>query len=289
MDESKTKWSLIIKPKTGLFEINFKEIWQYRELVSLWSYRDMIGLYKQTVLGPLWFIIQPLLMTVTYMIIFGRLAKLPNGEAPPLLFYLSGIVLWNYFQTNVVNISNTFHANAQIMTKVYFPRMVVPLSLLLSNFYKSSVQLLLLASIYIYYTISGTLAPNIHPNNILLLFPVFILMMAGMSLGVGLIVSSMTIKYRDLILVVSFAMTLFMFVTPTVFSLQYIKDTSGLHGQLLKWNPLTGILETFRYGLFNEGYLNWKLFYYSLLSMVILNVVGLVMFNRVEKKFVDTI
>jgi lipopolysaccharide transport system permease protein len=288
MSKTNDDWSMVIKPKVGLFEIDFKGLWQYRGLINLWSYRDMIGIYKQTVLGPLWFILQPLLMTATYMIVFGRIAKLPNGETPALLFYLSGIVLWNYFQTNVVHISNTFHTNAPIMTKVYFPRLVIPLSLLLSNFYKSMVQLALLAIIYVFYAITGKLPVAVHPNEYLLLAPVLIMLMAGMSLGVGLMVSALTIRYRDLILVISFAMSLFMFVTPVVFSIAYLKPESQLGGILL-YNPLSGILETFRFALFSEGYLNLNLLAYSIISVIVTVFIGLLAFNRVEKKFVDTI
>jgi len=288
MKEEEENWSLKIKPKTGLLEINYKELWEYRELVGLWSYRDMVSIYKQTVLGPLWFILQPLLMTVTYIIIFGRIAKLPNGDTPSLLFYLSGIVLWNYFQTNVVHISNTFHTNASIMTKVYFPRLVIPISLILSNFYKTLVQFALLAIIYVIYALNGTMKPDIHPNIIILFVPVLILLMAGMSLGVGLLVSAMTIRYRDLILVISFAMSLFMFITPVVFSIKYLNGKAAMI-TFLKLNPLSGILETFRYGLFNEGYLDWNLVIYSAISTVVVLIIGVIAFNSVEKKFVDTI
>jgi lipopolysaccharide transport system permease protein len=288
MKEEEEKWSLYIKPKTGLLEINYKELWDYRELVSLWSYRDMVSIYKQTVLGPLWFILQPLLMTVTYIIIFGRIAKLENGHTPALLFYLSGIVLWNYFQTNVVHISNTFHTNAPIMTKVYFPRLVIPISLILSNFYKSLVQLTLLAVIYVVYAVNGGLAAGIHPNIYMLFVPVLVMLLAGMSFGFGLIVSAMTIRYRDLILVISFAMNLVMFITPVVFSIKYLK-TQGLLVSFLKVNPLSGIMETFRYAMFNEGYLSWGLIGYSAVATLVLIIIGVLAFNSVEKKFVDTI
>jgi lipopolysaccharide transport system permease protein len=288
MKEEDEDWTLHIKPKTGLLEINYRELWEYRELVSLWSYRDMIGIYKQTILGPLWFVIQPLLMTVTYVIIFGRIAKLPNGDTPSLLFYLSSIVLWNYFATNVVNISSTFQLNANIMTKVYFPRLVIPISLILSNFYKTLVQLTLLTIIYIIYAFNGTLKPSIHPNEIMLFVPVLILMLAGMGLGAGLLVAALTIRFRDLNLIISFAMSLFMFITPVVFSIQYLNSKSILIN-FLRFNPLSGIFETFRFALFSEGYLDWNLVLYSAISSIFILVVGVLAFNRVEKKFVDTI
>jgi lipopolysaccharide transport system permease protein len=277
-------WSLVIEPKRHLFDVNLNDIWRYRDLIVLFVRRDFVARYKQTVLGPLWFLIQPVLTTIMFTIIFGNIAKISTDGLPPILFYLSGIVGWTYFSSCLTSTSNTFVANAGIFGKVYFPRLSIPISIVISNLVQFFIQLLLLAAFMIFFGIQGA---NFHPNIYLLLIPVLILIMAALGLGFGIIISSMTTKYRDLTNLVSFGVQLWMYATPVIYPLSAIP--AGYRIYVLA-NPVTPIIETFRYALLGgtSGFNGFHLLYSVIFTVVVLTI-GILMFNKVEQSFMDTV
>ena len=277
-------WDLIIKPKSDLFEINLSEVWKYRDLMWMFVKRDFAAQYKQTVLGPLWHFIQPLFTTLIFVVVFSRIAALSTDGLPPLIFYLSGITIWNYFSSCLIATSNTFVSNAYIFGKVYFPRLVMPLSVVLSNIVKFGIQLLLLIAVMIWYTVNGT---EIHTGNSLFFIPLILLMMAGMGLGLGIIISSLTTKYRDLTVLVTFGVQLLMYATPVVFPMSAVKSPD-----LKLWlsiNPLTPLVEAFRYGLLGAGSFDAIQLLYSGIFILVLLIFGLFLFGKVEKTFMDTV
>ncbi len=278
------EYTTVIKPKNKLFEVDFKEIWQYRDLLSMFVKRDIVTQYKQTILGPVWFFVQPALTTIMYMVVFGGIAKISTDGLPQPLFYLAGIVLWGYFSDCLNKTSSTFTTNQHIFGKVYFPRMIVPLSTVVSNLLRMAIQFLLFVAVYVYYVVKGEV---VQPNLYALLFPVLIVMLAGLSLGFGIIISSMTTKYRDLTILFTFFVQLWMYATPVIYPLSTI--TNEKLRLLMSLNPLTSIFEAFKYGMMGVGEFSWGGLGYSFGFMVVLLAIGVVVFNKVQRSFMDTV
>lgn len=280
----KENWTEVINPKRSIFDINFKEIWRYRDLIMLFVRRDFVSIYKQTILGPLWLFIQPLFTTLTFFFVFNRIAKIPTDNIDPILFYLSGITLWNYFSDCFSKTSNTFVANAGIFGKVYFPRLATPISIVISNLIKLGIQIILFVAIMIYQILFNNAEINI--NSHILILPFLILLMAVMGLGLGIIFSALTTKYRDLTFLLTFGIQLFMYATPIIYPLSF---TSGKLHYLISLNPLTPIMESFRYAFFGIGSFDWTgLTITSVFSFSVL-FLGIIIFNQVEKSFMDTV
>ena len=273
----------IIKPKNKLFEVDFKEIWQYRDLFTLFIKRDIITQYKQTILGPAWFLIQPAITTIMYMVVFGGIAKISTDGLPQPLFYLAGIVCWQYFADNLTKTSSTFIANQAIFGKVYFPRLIVPLSTVSSNLVRMSIQLLLFIAVYIYYLLMGV---NLTPNIYILLLPFLILLLAGLSFGFGIIISSMTTKYRDLTILFTFIVQLWMYATPVIYPLSTLSPKKQW---IMALNPVTSIVETFKYGTMGVGTFSWPMLSYSFGFTIVLLAIGIIVFNKVQRSFMDTV
>ncbi len=277
------KWTTIIEPKTGLFNVNLKEIIQYKDLVAVFVNRNIVTQYKQTILGPLWFFINPVLTTIMYMVVFGGIAGISTDGLPQPLFYLSGICLWNYFSTCLLKTSSTFNDNQSIFGKVYFPRLVMPLSVVTSSLYTFGIQLLLFFTVYLYYVITGF---QIMPNIYVLLLPVLILMLAGLSLGFGIIISSLTTKYRDLNMLFTFIVQLWMYATPVIYPLSMMSPDKQWIAAL---NPVTPIFETFKFATLGSGVFSWLQLGYSFVFMCVTLLFGVVIFNKVQRSFMDTI
>lgn len=277
-------YTTIIKPKGKLFEIDFKEIWQYRDLLVMFIKRDIVTQYKQTILGPTWYFIQPALTTIMYMVVFGGIAGISTDGLPQPLFYLAGIVLWQYFSECLNKTSATFTQNQHIFGKVYFPRLISPLSNVLSNLVRMSIQFLLFLIVYVYYVAVGV---DVMPNTYALLLPLLIVMLACLSLGFGIIISSMTTKYRDLTILFTFIVQLWMYATPVIYPLSTI--TNDKIRMLMGINPLTSIFEAFKYGMLGVGQFSWGGLGYSFGFMVVLLLVGVVVFNKVQRSFMDTV
>ena len=285
MAELEQAWTTEIKPKEKLLSVDFKEIWRYRDLMMLFVKRNIITQYKQTVLGPLWFLIQPLMTTVMYMVVFGGIAKISTDGLPQPLFYLAGISFWQYFADCLNKTSNTFVSNAGIFGKVYFPRLVTPLSDVISNLLRYGIQFGLFLAVYAYYAIFTDV--QIHTNWYALMLPILVMMLAGLALGFGILFSSMTTKYRDLQLLLSFFVSLWMYATPILYPLSTI--TNPTLRLVMQLNPLTGIVEFFKYGMLGVGVHEWWMLGYSFAFMVVLMAIGIVVFNKVQKSFMDTV
>ncbi len=288
------QWDLEIKPQAHFLDINLKEVWKYRDLLWMFVKRDFTAQYKQTILGPLWHFIQPLFTTVVFLVVFTNIAKISTDGVPPVLFYMSGITIWNYFSSCLNATSSTFVANAGIFGKVYFPRLVIPLSTVMSNIVKFGIQFLLLLAAMLWYKItSSTPLPSADNLNIsqhlstFILIPTIILIMAGLGLGLGIIISSMTTKYRDLTVLIGFAVQLLMYATPVVYPLSTI--TSDKLRFWITLNPLTPLVEAFRYAMLGVGSFDAGSFGYSIGFMVITLFIGLLIFSKVEKTFMDTV
>lgn len=277
------EYNTVIKPQNKLLDVDFKEIWQYRDLFSMFVKRDIITQYKQTILGPTWFFIQPALTTLMYMIVFGGIAGISTDGLPQPMFYLAGIVCWQYFADCLNKTSTTFTTNQNIFGKVYFPRMIVPLSTVASNLVRMGIQFLLFAAVYVYYIIIGV---HVAPNIYILLLPLLILMLAGLSLGFGIIISSMTTKYRDLTILFTFIVQLWMYATPIIYPLSTMSPKRQWYMAL---NPVTSIVEAFKYGTMGVGTFNWGQLGYSFGFMVVLLTIGIVVFNKVQRSFMDTV
>ena len=285
MAELEKGWTTEIRPKDSLLAVDFREIWRYRDLMMLFVKRNIITQYKQTILGPLWYLIQPLMTTVMYMVVFGGIAKISTDGLPQPLFYLAGISFWQYFADCLTKTSNTFVNNAGIFGKVYFPRLVTPLSDVISNLVRFGIQFALFLIVYLYYFIFTD--ANIQPNLYALLLPVLVIMLAGLALGFGILFSSMTTKYRDLQLLLSFFVSLWMYATPVIYPLSTI--TNEKLRLVMQLNPLTGIVEFFKYGMLGVGNHEWWMLGYSFGFMVVLLALGIVVFNKVQKSFMDTV
>ena len=283
-------WTTVIKPRTGLFEVNLKEIWDYKDLLTLFVKRTITVQYKQTILGPLWWIIQPALTVIMYMVVFGGIAGIPTDGVPQPLFYLGGVCMWQYFSSCLTGTSNTFVSNAGIFGKVYFPRLIMPLSTVISNLVRFGIQLGLFIIVYVYYAIVGQ-APS--PNWYLLLAPALVIMMAGLALGFGIIISSMTTKYRDLQVLFSFVVQLWMYATPIVYPLSRVagKQKWGFDvADIMCLNPVTPIIETFKHGALGAGeFVGWGWLAYSFGFMLVVLALGILIFNKVQKSFMDTV
>jgi len=277
------EFTTVIKPKNKLFEFDFKEIWRYRDLYSMFVKRDIITQYKQTILGPTWFFIQPALTTIMYMVVFGGIAGISTDGLPQPLFYLAGIVFWQYFSDCLNKTSSTFTTNQGIFGKVYFPRMIVPLATVTSNLVRMGIQFLLFIAVYIYYLIIGV---DVAPNIYVLLLPLLILMLAGLALGLGVVVSSLTTKYRDLTILFTFFVSLWMYATPVIYPLSTMSENRQW---IMALNPVTGIMEAFKYGALGVGTFDWGMLAYSFGFMVVLLAVGIVVFNKVQRSFMDTV
>ena len=277
-------WDLVIKPRKKLLDIDFKGIWQYRDLFRMFVKRDIITVYKQTILGPLWFFFQPVFTTVMYMFVFATLAGISTGGIPQALFYMSGTLLWNYFNACFTTGQNTFTGNQGIFSKVYFPRLVAPLAGITSGFIKALIQTLPLIVIYIYYVIDGE---PIHLTWEFLLTPVLFVLIALMGLGCGLIISALTVRYRDLNNLVTFGLQLWMYSTPVIYPVSISGDRTLT--AFLKGNPLQGIFTDFRYMLTGIGEMDWWGLLYSFVFTIAILFLGIIIFNRQERTFMDTI
>ena len=278
------RWDLEIEPATGFFDLNWREIWQYRDLIALFVRRDIVATYKQTVLGPVWFFIQPILTTLTYVIIFGNVAGISTGGIPKILFYLAGVTLWNYFQECLMKTSDTFILNQNLFGKVYFPRLASPISIVISNLFKFFIQLSLFVMAWTYFLIQPESV--VQPNPTLFLFPLYVVLMSGLGFSFGVLISSLTTKYRDLRFLIQFGVQLLMYGTPIVYPLSIVPDKYRL---LLLANPITSIVEAFKYSFLGEGYFSWLWLGYSFGFMVVCLLLSILVFNRVEKTFMDTV
>lgn len=277
------EWDIVIEGSTSLFDLKFKDIWRYRDLLGLFVKRDFVSFYKQTILGPLWFFIQPLFTTIIYTFVFGNLASISTDGLPQPLFYLAGITAWNYFADCLTKTSTVFRDNANIFGKVYFPRLILPLSIVASNLVRFGVQMLLFIGMLVYYYWQGT---AFTVTWALLMFPVLVLMMALLGLGLGLIITAMTTKYRDLAFLITFGVQLLMYTTTVIYPLSAAPEK---YKRFIELNPMTGIIEGFRYSFLGKGEFSpWSLGYSAIITLVVL-VLGVVIFNKTEKTFVDTV
>ncbi len=281
-----TDFTLEIKPKNKLLDLNLTETWRYRDLLFLFVRRDFVAIYKQTVLGPLWFFIQPILTSLIQMVIFTGIAKLPVDNMPPLVFYLSGNVMWQYFSGCLTLTSNTFRDNAGIFGKVYFPRVITPLSMVISQLLKFGVQFSLFMAVWAVYMFQADASYTLSPSWHILLLPVLILIMAGLGLGSGMLISALTTKYRDFSFLLTFAVQLMMYATPVIYPLSFVE--AGYRKYILA-NPMTSVIETFRYGFTGTGTFEWTHLAYSFGFMVFVVFLGTIVFNKVEKTFMDTV
>ncbi|MEL7122116.1 MAG: ABC transporter permease [Bacteroidota bacterium] len=276
-------WDIVITPQKSLLALNLNEVWRYKDLLFLFVRRDFVAQYKQTILGPLWYIIQPLFTTLIFTVVFGNLAGISTDSIPPILFYLAGVTCWNYFAECLTKTSTTFKDNQNIFGKVYFARLTVPLSIVISNLIKFGIQFVLFIGFYAYFLIKGT---DIQPNMTIFLFPILIVMLAGLGLGFGLIVTSMTTKYRDLVYLIQFGVQLAMYATPVIYPLSTVPEQ---YRWLSVLNPMTSVIETFKHGFLGQGTFSWWYLSYSLIFLVILLLLGISIFNRTEKNFMDTV
>lgn len=283
MDKEAEEWDFEILPKSSLWKLNLKEVWEYRDLLFLFTRRDFVAKYKQTILGPIWFFLQPLFTTLIFTVIFSRLAQISTDGIPPILFYLAGITCWNYFADCLTTTSDTFINNQHIFGKVYFPRLVMPLSIVISNALKFGIQFLLFTCFYLYFFfLAYPIQPTIHA----LLLPVLILILAGLGLGLGLIITATTTKYRDLRFLVTFGVQLWMYATPVIYPLSEVPDKYKL---LSVANPLTSVIETFKYGFLGKGTFSWYYLGYSIVATIIILLIGTIIFNKTERTFMDTV
>lgn len=282
MIDSQQQWTETIEPHHSLFDLKLKEVWRYRDLVYMFVKRDFVSSFKQTILGPLWFFINPIATTIVYLIVFGNIAKLSTDGAPKILFYMAGITLWNYFSSCLTSTSNVFTSYAGIFGKVYFPRLVTPISIVCSNLMRFGVQMGLFLVVFVYYLYKG----QVHPNWWILATPFLIVLMAIFALGMGMIFSSMTTKYRDLQMLLSFGVSLYMYATPVIYPVSSLK---GIFRTLAFYNPLTGVFECFKYAWLGVGDFNAAMLLISSLFIIIILVIGTVIFNKVEKGFMDTV
>ena len=284
MSEMSKGYHTHIQPKNGWFDINLKELWQYRDLVWLFTKKNFIIVYKQTVLGPAWILLQPLLTTLIYALVFGGIAGISTDGAPKLLFYMGGTALWHFFSSCLNKTATTFTANARVFGKVYFPRLVMPVSTALSAAINFGVQFLLFLLFWVYYVITGQVVPNYEG---ILLLPLILLYLGLLGLGCGIIVSSLTTKYRDLSLLVTFGVQLWMYVTPVVYPLSTLQE--GALATLIRINPVTCAVEAFRWIFLGVGEMNALFWGISTALMALVVFVGVVIFSRVEKTFMDTV
>lgn len=284
MTHEEENWSLVIRPQSKWWDFRLKEIWDYRDLIWIFVRRDIVAIYKQTVLGPLWFFLAPIFTVIAYTFIFGSIAGLSTDGIPGPIFYLAGTTLWGYFQTCFTTTSSTFTSNAAIFGKVYFPRMIAPISTVLSSLFKFSVQMLMFLAFLGYYMLF-TDAP-VHFTRWIMLFPILVLMMGGLSLGIGIILSALTTKYRDLNNFVGFGVTLVMYASPVIYPVSAVPEA---YSWFTKYNPIAPIIEAFRLGFTGSGTVSVSDLLFSGAFIAVVLVIGLILFNRVEKTFMDTV
>ena len=280
----KDNWTEIIQPRRNLFDLRLRQVWNYRDLLGMFVKRDFLANYKQTVLGPLWFFIQPILTTIMFTMIFGNFAGLPSDGLPKIPFYLAGLTIWNYFSECFNKTSSVFTNNAGIFGKVYFPRLIMPLSIVVSGLMRLAIQFLLFICFLTFYLIKG--GTTIMPNMYILLTPVLLIIMAGYALGAGMIFSALTTKYRDLTFLLSFGVQLLMYGSPIIYSVNAVPEK---YKSIILANPLSIVVETFRYAYLGTGYFNWSSLGYSFIMMLMLLSLGVIIFNKVEQSFMDTV
>lgn len=285
-EHTNTTWLFEITPKNKFFSLNLKEVWQYRDLLMLFVKRDVVTVYKQTVLGPLWYLIQPLFTSITFTIIFNNLAGIDTGTVPPFLFNLAGITVWNYFTACLTGTSNTFGANAGIFGKVYFPRLIVPISIVISNLIKFGIQFLIFIVFYIFYYLKGA---TVGLNGSVVFFPFLIALMGVLGLGLGMFISSLVTKYRDFSYLISFGVQLLMYLSAVMYPMALIAAKLPTYGWLVQYNPLAYVIETTRYMLLNVGHISiWGLGYTFVVTIAVF-LVGVLIFNKTEKSFIDSV
>lgn len=286
-DSSKNdEWLFEITPKNQFLRLNLKEIWQYRDLLMLLVKRDVVTVYKQTILGPLWYLIQPLFTSVIFTIIFNNVAGIDTGSVPPFLFNLAGITIWNYFTACLTDTSDTFKKNAAIFGKVYFPRVIMPLSVVISNLLKFGIQFAIFIIVYLYYYFQGF---EIHSNSLALFFPILVLMMGVLGLGLGMIISSLVTKYRDFTYLIGFGVQLLMYLSAVMYPMVLLKEKLPKYGWLVDYNPLAYIVETTRYMLLDTGDISFVGISVTFLITIFIFFLGLLIFNKTEKTFIDTV
>ena len=276
-------WDTVIQPKQHLLDFQLAEVWRYRDLLGMFVRRDVVTVYKQTVLGPVWYVVQPILMTAIYVLVFGRIAKISTDGLPQILFYLSGIVLWNYFSETFTLTSKTFKENESIFGKVYFPRIIMPMSKIVSGLIKFGIQFGFFITVYLYYGMQGY---AVSPTVYVVYLPLLILLMAGLSLGCGIIFTSLTSKYRDLTFLIQFGVQLLMYATPIIYPVSTIPQKYAF---IIQANPMTPIVEGFRYALLGAGNFDFGQLGYSAGFTLVLLVTGIIIFNKTEKTFMDTV
>ena len=285
-ENSNTEWLFEITPKNKFFSLNLKEVWQYRDLLMLFVKRDVVTVYKQTVLGPLWYLIQPLFTSITFTIIFNNVAGIDTGTVPPFLFNLAGITVWNYFTACLTGTSNTFGSNAGIFGKVYFPRLIVPISIVISNLIKFGIQFFIFICFYVYYYFQGA---AISLNGATVFFPLLIVLMGVLGLGLGMFISSLVTKYRDFSYLISFGVQLLMYLSAVMYPMALIKEKLPDYGWLVAYNPLAYVIETTRYMLLDVGQISVLGLSYTFIVTVLVFLAGLLIFNKTEKSFIDTV
>ncbi len=277
-------WTMKIRPHERLWHIDLGEIWRYRDLIELFVRRNIVVEYKQTILGPLWYLIQPILTVIMNMVVFGNIAKMSTDGMPQALFYMAGNICWFYFSNCLNQSSNTFIANQNMFGKVYFPRLVVPIAVVISNLLRFAIQAGLFVALYLYFFVNG--AP-IAPNWAILLIPLLVVMLAGLGLGFGILISSLTTKYRDFTILFTFVVQLWMYATPIVYPLSMVEE--GTLRTLIMANPMTSIIEAFKYATLGQGFFSWYALGYSFLFMSVLLVFSVAIFNKVQRNFMDTV
>ena len=277
------KWDKEITPKKSLFDLNINQIWKFRDLLFLFVWRDFVSVYKQTILGPLWFFIQPILTSITFTIIFGNFAQISTDGMPKLIFYMAGITMWNYFSDCLNKTSNTFVANQGLFGKVYFPRLIVPLSIIVTNLLKFGIQIILFIVFWTYFYVT---TDTMQPNWYILIFPLLIIIMAALGLGFGMVISALTTKYRDLTFLIGFGVQLLMYGSPVIYPMSTVPEK---YQWIIKLNPMTSIIDTFKHAFMGTGSFDGYNLLYSGVFAICILMLGLMVFNKVEKSFIDTV
>ena len=277
------KWDKEITPKKSLFDLNINQIWKFRDLLFLFVWRDFVSVYKQTILGPLWFFIQPILTSITFTIIFGNFAQISTDGMPKIIFYMAGITMWNYFADCLNKTSNTFVVNQGLFGKVYFPRLIVPLSIIVTNLLKFGIQIILFIVFWTYFYVT---TDTMQPNWYILIFPLLIIIMAALGLGFGMVISALTTKYRDLTFLIGFGVQLLMYGSPVIYPMSTVPEK---YQWIIKLNPMTSIIDTFKHAFMGTGSFDGYNLLYSGVFAICILMLGLVVFNKVEKSFIDTV
>lgn len=283
--EQNNSWTEIITPEASVFNLHLKEVWHYRDLLMLFVKRDLAAQFRQTILGPLWHLLQPVFTTIMFLIVFNKIAKISTEELPAVLFYITSITIWNFFASCLTSTSATFTTNAAIFGKIYFPRLVMPLSTVISNIVKFAIQFGLLIAVILFCQFTGLYSFHFGWHNLLL--PVIVIIMACVGLGTGIIISSLTTKYRDLAILITFGVQLLMYITPVAYPLSYLQQSG--YKTFIQWNPLSPLVEGFRYSVFGHGTFDTGFFVYSISFAIISLLAGVILFNKVERNFMDTV